>query len=69
MWIPAFAGTTFEGVSMPDNEAQNAIDLLNDLVAKARKAGADAADAVAVAGSARPKSSNARKARILVLGS
>jgi PmbA protein len=35
---------------MSDNEAQNAIDLLNDLVAKARKAGADAADAVAVAG-------------------
>jgi PmbA protein len=35
---------------MPDNEAQNAIDLLNDLVAKAKKAGADAADAVAVAG-------------------
>ena len=41
---------TFEGVGMPDNEAQNAIDLLNDLVAKAKKAGADAADAVAVAG-------------------
>ena len=35
---------------MPDNEAQNAIDLLQDLVAKAKKAGADAADAVAVAG-------------------
>jgi PmbA protein len=35
---------------MPDNEAQNAIDLLNDLVAKAKKAGADTADAVAVAG-------------------
>jgi len=35
---------------MSDNEAQNAIDLLNDLVAKAKKAGADAADAVAVAG-------------------
>jgi PmbA protein len=35
---------------MSDNESQNAIDLLNDLVAKAKKAGADAADAVAVAG-------------------
>ena len=35
---------------MPDNEAQNAIDLLQDLVAKAKKAGADAADAIAVAG-------------------
>src|SRR3984885_15840292 len=35
---------------MPDNEAQNAIDLLNDLVAKARRAGADSADAIAVAG-------------------
>jgi PmbA protein len=35
---------------MADNEAQNAIDLLNDLVARAKKAGADAADAVAVAG-------------------
>jgi PmbA protein len=35
---------------MPDNEAQNALNLLNDLVAKAKKAGADAADAVAVAG-------------------
>jgi PmbA protein len=35
---------------MPDNEAQNAIDLLSDLVARAKKAGADAADAVAVAG-------------------
>jgi PmbA protein len=35
---------------MSDNEAQNAIDLLNDLVARAKKAGADAADAVAVAG-------------------
>ena len=35
---------------MPDNEAQNALDLLSDLVARAKKAGADAADAVAVAG-------------------
>ena len=35
---------------MPDNAAQNAIDLLNDLVGRAKKAGADAADAVAVAG-------------------
>jgi PmbA protein len=35
---------------MPDNEAQNAIDLLHDLIAKAKRAGADAADAVAVAG-------------------
>jgi len=35
---------------MPDNEAQNALDLLQDLVARAKKAGADAADAVAVAG-------------------
>jgi len=35
---------------MPDNEAQDALNLLSDLVAKAKKAGADAADAVAVAG-------------------
>src|SRR5580692_28241 len=35
---------------MPDNEAQNAIDLLQDLIAKAKKAGADTADAVAVVG-------------------
>jgi PmbA protein len=35
---------------MTDNEAQNAIDLLNDLVSRAKKAGADAADAIAVAG-------------------
>ncbi|HTW52051.1 MAG TPA: metallopeptidase TldD-related protein [Stellaceae bacterium] len=35
---------------MPDNEAQNALDLLHGLVAKAKKAGADAADAVAVVG-------------------
>jgi PmbA protein len=35
---------------MSDNESQNAIDLLNDLVAKAKKAGADAADAVVVVG-------------------
>lgn len=37
---------------MPDNEAQDALNLLHDLVAKARRAGADAADAVAVAGTA-----------------
>jgi PmbA protein len=35
---------------MPDNEAQNALDLLHDLVAKAKAAGADAADAIAVVG-------------------
>ena len=36
---------------MPDNnDAQNALDLLHDLIAKAKKAGADAADAVAVVG-------------------
>ena len=35
------------GVVMPDNKEQNALDLLSDLVAKAKKAGADAADAVA----------------------
>jgi len=35
---------------MPDNEAADIINLLQDLVAKAKKAGADAADAVAVAG-------------------
>src|SRR5271156_1267609 len=35
---------------MPDTEAANIIDLLQDLIAKAKKAGADAADAVAVAG-------------------
>ena len=33
-----------------DNEAQNALDLLSDLVAKAKQSGADAADAVAVVG-------------------
>src|SRR6516164_9753363 len=31
---------------MPDTEAQNAIDLLQDLISRARKAGAAAADAV-----------------------
>ena len=31
---------------MTDNETANGIDLLQDLVARARKAGADAADAV-----------------------
>src|SRR5215472_9716251 len=35
---------------MPDTDAQNTIDLLHDLVARARRAGADAADAVAFAG-------------------
>src|ERR1700683_2730159 len=35
---------------MADSGAENAIDILQDLVARARKAGADAADAVAVAG-------------------
>src|SRR5665213_1707226 len=38
------------GVPMPDTDGQEIINLLNDLVAKAKKAGADAADAVAVAG-------------------
>ena len=31
---------------MPDHEADNAIDLLQDLIGRARHAGADAADAV-----------------------
>src|ERR1700740_1773190 len=35
---------------MPDNEAQDVLNLLQDLVGKAKKAGADAADAVAFAG-------------------
>src|ERR1700722_16258547 len=35
---------------MPDNDGQDALNLLQDLVAKAKKAGADAADAVAVVG-------------------
>jgi PmbA protein len=35
---------------MADTEADNALNLLHDLVAKAQKAGADAADAVAIAG-------------------
>jgi PmbA protein len=35
---------------MPDNEAESALNLLHDLVSKAKKAGADAADAVAIAG-------------------
>jgi PmbA protein len=35
---------------MPDSDGQDILNLLRDLVAKARKAGADAADAVAVAG-------------------
>jgi PmbA protein len=35
---------------MADNDGQDALNLLQDLVAKAKKAGADAADAVAVAG-------------------
>src|SRR5579883_2479946 len=34
------------GVVMPDHEADNAIDLLQDLIGRARHAGADAADAV-----------------------
>jgi PmbA protein len=35
---------------MADNEGTNIVNLLQDLIAKAKKAGADAADAVAVAG-------------------
>jgi PmbA protein len=35
---------------MADTEAESALNLLHDLVAKAKKAGADAADAVAIAG-------------------
>ncbi len=35
---------------MPDNDAQDVLNLLHDLVGKAKKAGADAADSVAVAG-------------------
>jgi PmbA protein len=35
---------------MSDSDADNALNLLHDLVAKAKKAGADAADAVAIAG-------------------
>jgi PmbA protein len=35
---------------MPDDNGQDALNLLHDLVAKAKKAGADAADAVAIAG-------------------
>jgi PmbA protein len=35
---------------MADTEADNALNLLHDLVAKAKRAGADAADAVAIAG-------------------
>src|SRR5580693_353080 len=35
---------------MSDSDADNALNLLHDLVAKAKKAGADTADAVAVAG-------------------
>jgi PmbA protein len=35
---------------MPDSDGQDILNLLQDLVAKAKKAGADAADAVAVAG-------------------
>ncbi len=60
----------FGGV-MNDN-SENAIDLLHDLIGRASRAGADAADAVLsraprcrmAAGSARPRSSNARKATI-----
>src|SRR5580700_5283282 len=35
---------------MPDTDGQEILNLLQDLIAKAKKAGADAADAVAVAG-------------------
>src|SRR5271156_6017888 len=35
---------------MPDTEAANILNLLRDVIAKAKKAGADAADAVAIAG-------------------
>ena len=35
---------------MADNDGKDALNLLHDLVAKAKKAGADAADAVAIAG-------------------
>jgi PmbA protein len=35
---------------MADNDGQDALNLLHDLVAKAKKAGADAADAIAVVG-------------------
>jgi PmbA protein len=35
---------------MPDTDGQDSLNLLHDLVAKARRAGADAADAIAVAG-------------------
>ena len=35
---------------MPDTDAANSIDLLQDLIDRAKRAGADAADAVAVAG-------------------
>ena len=35
---------------MPDNDGQDILNLLQDLIAKAKKAGADAADAVAIAG-------------------
>src|SRR5579864_7506877 len=35
---------------MPDTDGQDILNLLQDLIAKAKKAGADAADAVAIAG-------------------
>src|ERR1700678_3931028 len=35
---------------MPDTEGQEILNLLQDLIVKAKKAGADAADAVAIAG-------------------
>src|SRR5579864_4165659 len=35
---------------MPDTDGQDILNLLSDLIAKAKKAGADAADAVAIAG-------------------
>src|SRR3984957_3838852 len=43
---------------MPDNDGQDALNLLRDLVAKAKEAGAAAADAVAVVG---PSLSHARR--------
>src|SRR5258708_31805763 len=35
---------------MPDTDGQDILNLLHDLIAKAKKAGADAADAIGVAG-------------------
>src|SRR5580658_2015458 len=39
-----------QGNPMPDNDGQDILNLLEDLIAKAKQAGADAADAVAIAG-------------------